>query len=90
MAAAIGLAMGIGAAYLGVLEVALLTLIAPLLGFDTSTGFGSDVTGGAVRRDRRAAVRHARPADHDPVRSRLGVRRSGARAAGGPAPALAS
>lgn len=44
MATAIGLAMGTGAAYLGVVEVALLTLIAPLLGFDTSTGFGNDVT----------------------------------------------
>jgi hypothetical protein len=45
MAAAIGVAMGIGAAYLGVLELALLTLIASLLGFDPATGFGSDVTG---------------------------------------------
>jgi len=45
MAAAIGLAMGVAAAYLGVVEVALLTLIASLLGFDPATGFGSDVTG---------------------------------------------
>jgi hypothetical protein len=45
MAAAIGLAMGIGAAYLGVLEIALLTLIGSLLGLDPTTGFGSGVTG---------------------------------------------
>ena len=45
MAVAVGLAMGVGAAYLGVLEIALLTLIGSLLGLDPTTGFGSDVMG---------------------------------------------
>lgn len=43
--AGIGVAMGVAAAYLGVLEIALLSLIAPMLGFDSSTGFGDDFTG---------------------------------------------
>ena len=45
MAGAIGAAMGIGAAYLGVLEIALLSLISSLLGLDPATGFGSDIMG---------------------------------------------
>ena len=45
MAAGIGVAMGVAAAYLGVLEIALLSLIAPMLGFDSSTGFSDDFTG---------------------------------------------
>ena len=44
-AAGIGVAMGVAAAYLGVLEIALLSLIAPLLGFESSTGFSDDFTG---------------------------------------------
>ena len=45
MAAGIGVAMGVAAAYLGVLEIALLSLIAPMLGFESSTGFSDDFTG---------------------------------------------
>src|SRR6476659_7280185 len=42
-AAGLGIAMGVGAAYLGVLELALLSLIASLVGFDASSGLGDDV-----------------------------------------------
>ena len=45
MATGIGVAMGVAAAYLGVLEIALLSLIAPMLGFESSTGFSHDFTG---------------------------------------------
>jgi hypothetical protein len=45
MAAGIGVAIGVAAAYLGVLELALLSLMAALLGFDPSTGFSDDLTG---------------------------------------------
>jgi len=45
MAAGIGVAMGVAAAYLGVLEIALLSLVAPILGFDSATGFSDDFTG---------------------------------------------
>jgi hypothetical protein len=44
-AAGIGVAMGVGAAYLGVLEIALLTLIASFLGLDPATGFSDDIAG---------------------------------------------
>ena len=44
-AAGIGVAMGVAAAYLGVLELALLSLMAALLGLNPSTGFTDDVTG---------------------------------------------
>jgi hypothetical protein len=45
MAAGIGVAMGVAAAYLGVLEIALLSLVAPMVGFESSTGFSDDFTG---------------------------------------------
>ena len=45
MAAGIGVAMGVAAAYLGVLEIALLSLVAPMFGFDSATGFSDDFTG---------------------------------------------
>jgi hypothetical protein len=45
MTLAIGIGMGVVAAYLGVVELALLTLIGSLLGLDPSTGFSSDVYG---------------------------------------------
>jgi hypothetical protein len=44
-AAWIGVAMGVGVAYFGVLEVALLSLVAALLGIDAATGFGDDIAG---------------------------------------------
>ena len=43
--AGIGAALGVGAAYLGVLEIALATIVAALLGLDPTTGFSDDVTG---------------------------------------------
>ena len=45
MAAGLGLAMGVSAAYLGVLELALVSAFAPLVGVDPSTGFGDDLIG---------------------------------------------
>lgn len=45
MAAGIGVAMGVAAAYLGVLEIALLSLVAPMLGVESATGFSDDFTG---------------------------------------------
>ena len=44
-AAGIGIAMGAATAYVGVLELALLTLIASLLGLDPATGFSDDLFG---------------------------------------------
>ena len=44
-AAGIGVAMGVAAAYFGVLEIALLSFVAPMLGFDPATGFSDDFTG---------------------------------------------
>jgi hypothetical protein len=43
-AAGVGVAVGVAAAYLGVLELALVSLVTVLLGFDPSTGIGDDVT----------------------------------------------
>jgi len=42
--AGIGIGLGVAAAYLGVLELALVSLISALLGFDSTTGFTNDVT----------------------------------------------
>jgi hypothetical protein len=43
-AAGIGVAVGFAAAYLGVLELALATLVAALLGVDPASGFSDEIT----------------------------------------------
>jgi hypothetical protein len=45
MALGVGIEMGAAAAYLGVVELGLIAVIAALLGFDPSTGFSNDVSG---------------------------------------------
>jgi hypothetical protein len=45
MAGGIGVGLGVAAAYLGVLELALLSLVAALLGVDPATSLSNDLTG---------------------------------------------